>query len=73
MEFQNLPSDGKVHIFSARGQHLRTLEHSGSLFSGTIIWDLKTKENLDVAFGVYYYIVESKTGGKSSGKLAVIK
>lgn len=73
VEFQNLPSDGKVHIFSARGQHLRTLEHSGTLFSGTIIWDLKTKENLDVAFGVYYYIVESKTGGKSSGKLAVIK
>ena len=73
IEFQNLPSDGKVHIFSSRGQHVRTLTHSGNMFSGTISWDLKTKENLDIAFGVYYYIVESKIGGKSSGKLAVIK
>ena len=73
IEFQNLPSDGKVHIFSSRGQHIRTLTHSGNMFSGTISWDLKTKENLDIAFGVYYYIVESKIGGKSSGKLAVIK
>jgi hypothetical protein len=43
------------------------------MHTGTITWDLKTKENLDIAFGVYYYIVESKTGGKKSGKLAVIK
>ena len=43
------------------------------MFSGTIAWDLKSKENLDIAFGVYYYIVESKVGGKASGKLAIIK
>ena len=43
------------------------------MFSGTIAWDLKSKENLDIAFGVYYYIVESKVGGKTSGKLAIIK
>ncbi len=73
IEFQNLPSDGIVHIFSSRGQHIRTLNHSGDLFNGTVAWDLKTKENLDIAFGVYYYIVESKSGGKTSGKLAVIK
>ena len=73
VEFQNLPSDAKVHIFTARGQHIRSLFHNGNIFSGTIEWDLKTKENLDVAFGVYYYIVESDLGGKTSGKLAVIK
>ena len=73
VEFQNLPSDAKVHIFTARGQHIRSLLHDGNIFSGTIEWDLKTKENLDVAFGVYYYIVESDLGGKTSGKLAVIK
>jgi hypothetical protein len=73
VEFQNLPSDSRVHIFTTRGQHLRTINHSGDMHTGTIKWDLKTKENLDIAFGVYYYIVESKTGGKKSGKLAVIK
>ena len=73
VEFQNLPSNAKGHIYSSRGQHIRSLQHDGGLFSGTILWDLKTKENLDVAFGVYYYIVESELGGKTSGKLAVIK
>ena len=55
------------------GQHIRSFSMMVDIFSGTIEWDLKTKENLDVAFGVYYYIVESELGGKTSGKLAVIK
>jgi len=71
--FQNVPNDAKIYIFTSRGQHLRTLEHSGDMFSGTITWDLKTKENLDIAYGVYFYIVDSQSGGKQSGKLAVIK
>ena len=71
--FQNVPSDAKIYIFTSRGQHLRTLEHTGDIFSGTVTWDLKTKENLDIAYGVYFYIVDSPTGGKHSGKLAVIK
>ena len=71
--FQNVPNDAKIYIFTSRGQHLRTLEHSGDMFTGTVTWDLKTKENLDIAYGVYFYIVDSPTGGKQSGKLAVIK
>ncbi|NHZ85509.1 MAG: hypothetical protein GWP19_06475, partial [Planctomycetia bacterium] len=57
--FQNVPSDAKIYIFTSRGQHLRTLEHSGNMFTGTVTWDLKTKENLDIAYGVYFYIVDS--------------
>lgn len=71
--FQNVPSDSKIYLFTPRGQHIRTLIHSGDIFTGTITWDLKTKENLEVAYGVYFYIVDSPTGGKKSGKLAVIK
>jgi len=71
--FQNVPNDAKIHIFTSRGQHLRTLQHSGNMFTGTVTWDLKTKENLDIAYGVYFYIVDSPSGGKQSGKLAVIK
>ncbi len=72
VNFQNLPADSKVKIYTARGQHIRTLDHDGSLHSGTISWDLKTKENLDVAYGVYFYVVESEFGSKQ-GKLALIK
>ena len=70
--FSNLPQRSKVHIFTSRGDLVRTLENDNSLTNGTIIWDLKTRENLDIAFGVYFYVVESDAGIKR-GKLAVIK
>ncbi len=71
--FQNVPNDAEVHIFTTRGQHLKTLTATGDIHNGTVTWNLKTKENLDIAFGVYFYIVESPIGGKQSGKFAVIK
>ncbi len=72
IEFQNLPDDATVKIFTSRGQHIRTLSHSGNIHSGTISWDLKTKENLDIAYGVYFYVVESLSGTKK-GKIGIIK
>ena len=72
IEFRKLPNDAKVHIFTSAGAHVITLNHAGSIHDGTLAWNLKTKENLDVAFGIYFYIVESDVG-KKSGKLAVIK
>ena len=72
IEFQNVPQGSTVSIYTSRGEHIRTLVQDGSIFNGTIAWDLKTKENLDIAFGVYFYVVES-SAGKKSGKIAVIK
>ena len=40
--------------------------------NGVVSWNLKTKENLDIAFGVYFYVVESSVGNKT-GKIAIIK
>jgi len=40
--------------------------------NGTVSWNLKTKENLDIAFGVYFYVVQSPVGNKT-GKIAIIK
>lgn len=71
--FTNVPSDSKIHIFTSRGQHVQTITHPGDIHTGNVYWNLKTKENLDIAFGVYFYIVDSPTGGKQSGKFAVIK
>jgi len=71
--FTNIPEDATVHIFTARGQHLNSIKPSSNIHNGTVTWDLKTKENLDIAYGIYFYIVESPSGGKKSGKFAVIK
>lgn len=70
--FTHLPQDAKVHIFTTRGEHLITLQGGESMFNGTLTWNMKTKENLDIAFGVYFYVVDSPVGQKR-GKFAVIK
>ena len=72
--FTNLPVKAKIHIFSSSGDHVRDLEHAGDLNNGTVSWDLRTKEGLDVAYGVYFYIVEAPGfSDKKFGKIALIK
>jgi hypothetical protein len=72
IDFIHLPSQAKIHIYTSRGDHVVSLEQSGNIEDGHVSWNLKSKENLDVAFGVYFYVVESRLGTKS-GKLAIIK
>ncbi|MGQ9642908.1 MAG: hypothetical protein ACUVT3_03515, partial [Ignavibacterium sp.] len=72
--FTNLPPKSRVHIYTSSGSHVRTLEHDGDLNDGTIAWDVRTKEGLDVAYGVYFYVVEiDGVSDKKTGKLAIIK
>jgi hypothetical protein len=72
IEFTNLPAGSSIKIFTSRGDHIMTLYQTGNIQDGTVSWNLKTKENLDIAFGVYFYVVESPVGNKT-GKIAIIK
>ena len=49
-----------------------TLNHDGNIYDGSVSWNLRTKENMDIAYGVYLYVVESSLGMKK-GKIAIIK
>lgn len=72
MDFIHLPARAKVHTFTSRGEHVVTLEHDSNIHDGAVSWNLKTKENLDVAAGIYFYVAESPVG-KKTGKIAIIK
>ena len=72
VDFIHLPAEARVYIFTTRGEHVVTLHHDADIHNGTVSWNLKSKENLDVAAGVYFYVVESPVGNKR-GKLALIK
>lgn len=72
IDFIHLPVGAKVSIFTSRGEHVVSLEHDQTMLDGSLSWNLKTKENLDVAPGVYFYVVESTVGSKK-GKIAIIK
>ena len=72
IDFIHLPALAKIHIYTSRGDHVIDLTQNGNIEDGHVSWNLKTKENLDIAFGVYFYVVESSIGTKT-GKIAVIK
>ena len=55
-----------------RGDLIRTL-YQNDLYVGDVYWNLRTEENLDAAYGVYIYVVETTTGSKKIGKFALLK
>ncbi|MFO7444889.1 MAG: hypothetical protein R6W90_00915 [Ignavibacteriaceae bacterium] len=72
IRFTHVPPGSKIYIYTVRGELIRTLSHD-NLFVGDVYWNLRTEENLDVAYGVYVYVVETENIGKKIGKLALIK
>ena len=72
VEFRNLPQGCTIRIYTVRGDLVRTLRQDGSL-AGFVAWDLRTKDNLDVAPGLYIYNVDAPGTGEFTGKLGVIK
>lgn len=73
MDFTHLPKGSTVRIYTVRGELLRELHHDGADDDGTVSWDLRTRENLEVAYGVYFYHVQAPGVGEKQGKLAIIK
>jgi hypothetical protein len=73
LHFINLPESCTIRIFSIRGQLVQTLEHNSGLANGTVIWDMLTKDNLDIAYGIYIYHIDAGDLGSKVGKFAVIK
>jgi hypothetical protein len=59
-------------VYTVLGDLVQTLRHDGSDDS-FVGWDLRTKDNLDVAPGLYIYHVDGGSLGTSTGKMAVIK
>ena len=72
IEFRGLPSRCTIKIFNVNGELVQTLRHDGSN-AGFVSWDLRTKDNLDVAPGLYIFHVDGGQAGKRIGKFAVIK
>ena len=72
MEFRNAPRGCVIRIYTVRGDLVRTLRHDGSL-EGYVAWDLRTKDNLDVAPGLYIFHVDAGNLGTHIDKFAIIK
>ncbi len=71
IRFTNLPAKCTVRIFTVNGDLVRTLQHE-SIENGSLPWDLKSKDDLEVAFGLYVYHVDAPGVGVKIGKFAII-
>ncbi len=68
IEFRNLPTASTIRIYTVNGNFVKELEES----SGYAVWDLRTKDNLEAAFGLYFYHVRAEGIGEKVGKFAII-
>jgi hypothetical protein len=73
LHFIHLPPKCTIKIFNMSGQLVAELQHDEPAANGTEIWDMMTKDNLEIAYGVYIYHVEAQDIGQKIGKFAVIK
>jgi hypothetical protein len=68
--FTNMPPRATVRIYTISGNLVRVLEHTNE--SGTLEWDVRTRFDLFVASGNYYFHVTLPDGRTSLGRFAVI-
>jgi hypothetical protein len=69
--FTNLPEQCEIDIYNIAGEHINTVHHTNNL--GYEYWDLRTKYGLEVAYGLYIFVVHTDNETKAKGKFAIIK
>lgn len=69
--FYGLPEKCTIRIFSYSGQLIETIEHDSPTYSEA--WFQVTRNDQDIASGLYFYVVTTPEGDVTSGKLVVIK
>ena len=72
MEFRAIPLNATIRIYTVRGDLVQTLKQDGST-TGVVAWNLRTKDNLDDAPGLYLFHVDAPGVGTAKGKFAILK
>ncbi len=72
--FTHIPSQCTIKIFSISGYLIDEIEVENAPGNGIVHWDLLTKDDLEIAPGIYVYHLKSEiTGNEKMGKFAIIK
>lgn len=73
LHFTNLPQRCTIRIYTVSGELVNTIRHDSNILDGTADWDMLTRDNLQIAYGVYVYHIDAGELGETVGKFAVIK
>ncbi len=72
--FTHVPADCIIKIFTVSGVLVDEIHVSNTPENGIIHWDMLTRENLEIAAGMYIYHIDANSIGEEKvGKFAVIK
>jgi hypothetical protein len=72
--FTHIPAQCTIRIFTSSGVLVDKIDVENEPSDGTVHWDLLSKEDLEIAAGMYVYHIESaETGNEKIGKFAIIK
>ncbi len=69
--FYGLPNNCTIHIFSYSGQLIETIEHNVPVYQTA--WFQVTRNNQEIASGIYLYVITTPDGDKKTGKFVVVK
>ncbi|MCH8244882.1 MAG: hypothetical protein IH951_00580 [Bacteroidetes bacterium] len=70
--FANVPRRCTIRIYTVAGELVDILYHDSTIDDGKVFWNLRTKDNMNISYGLYIFHVESDEGS-FIGKFAVIK
>ena len=69
--FYGLPEKCTIRIFTYSGQLVETIEHNDPVYSTA--WFQVTRNEQEIASGIYLYVISAPDGDEKSGKFIVIK
>ena len=73
VEFIHLPKECIIRIYTVRGYLVDTINHNKDINDGSEFWDLRTKDGMDIAYGLYIFHIDAGEIGQTVGKFAIIK
>ncbi|MEJ2636044.1 MAG: hypothetical protein P8184_12225 [Calditrichia bacterium] len=71
VQFTHLPSPCDIQIYTTAGDHVITLKHEGPF--DYEFWNLQNESGINVAYGLYVFIVKTPSGEKHTGKFVIIR
>jgi subtilisin family serine protease len=69
--FIRLTPDAQITIFTLDGRQVRAFSSADA--TGRAEWDLKNDQGLNVAVGIYIYVITDNAGHRTKGKLAILR
>ena len=72
IQFRAIPFNATIRIYTITGDLVQTLRQDNPT-AGMVPWDLRSKDNLEIAPGLYIFHVDAPDVGESVGRFAIIK